>query len=108
MSLTFSIETQTVSLPGLPVLRFRVNPVDTSLVELHIDTKGPAGESGTLIAVFKRNGGPATTSFFATPLRDVLPRSAPLDTPEIGPPARTRLEQRPAGKQDRLDERKRA
>lgn len=63
----FSISApQSVTLPNGQVLHFRVNPVDTSLCELHVAGKRD-GEDGTHILTIKRNGIPVDDTFVATP-----------------------------------------
>lgn len=47
---------QTVVLPDGTQLHFRINPADSSLVEIHLAGEHN-GETGTHIVTFKRNGG---------------------------------------------------
>lgn len=67
----FSISApQNVTLPDGRVLSFRVNPVDTSLVELHVLGTNQNDETGTHVLSFKRNGSMADQSFVALPKPD--------------------------------------
>ncbi len=60
----FSISApQNVTLPDGQVLSFRVNAVDSSLVEIHVLGTNDKDEDGTRILTFKRNGAPSDTTF---------------------------------------------
>ncbi len=54
--------------PGGPItLEFRVNPADSSLVEIHATGADKDGIDGTHILTFKRNGGAQDQTFVPTP-----------------------------------------
>jgi hypothetical protein len=70
----FAIAPQQVALPSGDTLDFRVNPADTSLVEIHI-----AGHDGTHVLTFKRNGAYASSEFIPTdkPVAELAPPTEP-------------------------------
>ena len=64
----FSISApQNVTLPDGTTLSFRVNPVDSSLCEIHMVGVDGSDVAGTHILTFGRNGGPKDTAFVANP-----------------------------------------
>ncbi len=65
----------TVPTPAGPVtIEFRVNPADSSLVEIHVKGASPDGIDGTHTLTFKRNGTASDQTF--TPVE--RPAGAPL------------------------------
>lgn len=59
---------QTVVLPNGLTLDFRIDPQDSSIVEIHLRGLSLDGQQGTYIMPFKRNGSPAgRTEFIPTP-----------------------------------------
>lgn len=64
---------QIITLPDGTNLSFRVNPADSSLVELHIVGVDGNDVPGTHVLTFKRNGGPNDTFFIPTAQIDEQP-----------------------------------
>jgi len=79
----FAIAPQQVALPDGPTLDFRVNPADTSLVEIHI-----AAADGVHVLTFKRNGAYASSEFIPTekPEADAAPATEPAPPQQPSPP----------------------
>lgn len=76
---------QNVPLPDGRVLSFRVNPVDTSLVELHIAGADHNDAQGTHVLTFKRNGAAQDTQFVPTAqpaLKEDIP-GTPVPVPPV-------------------------
>lgn len=70
MSHVFAIAAQSVVMPDGSTINFRVNPVDSSHVEMHVSGRDRDGHPGTHVMTFKRNGGPQDVTFAATAAPD--------------------------------------
>lgn len=75
---------QVITLPDGTQLSFRVNPADTSLVEMHIVGVDGNDVPGTHVLTFKRNGGPNDTSFVPTnPPKEAVDKPLYADAPSV-------------------------